>query len=133
MVIHFLGGIHEIYFPYVMMKPALFLAAIAGGVSGTFVFQTLNAGLAAAASPGSIIAITGMVPKGDGYLGNVFAVYAGVFAGALASFLVASIILKADKSEGESLEAAQAATKAAKAVAKVKLLKQSQQKFQQTL
>ncbi|HFU3946016.1 TPA: PTS mannitol-specific transporter subunit IIBC [Streptococcus suis] len=118
MVIHFLGGIHEIYFPYVMMKPALFLAAIAGGVSGTFVFQTLNAGLAAAASPGSIIAITGMVPKGDGYLGNVLAVYAGVLAGALASFLVAAIILKADKSEGESLEAAQAATKAAKAVAK---------------
>ncbi|HFI0149710.1 TPA: PTS mannitol transporter subunit IICB [Streptococcus suis] len=118
MVIHFLGGIHEIYFPYVMMKPALFLAAIAGGVSGTFVFQTLNAGLAAAASPGSIIAITGMVPKGDGYLGNLMAVYAGVFAGALASFLVAAIILKADKSEGESLEAAQAATKAAKAVAK---------------
>ncbi|WP_105206361.1 PTS mannitol-specific transporter subunit IIBC [Streptococcus suis] len=118
MVIHFLGGIHEIYFPYVMMKPALFLAAIAGGVSGTFVFQTLNAGLAAAASPGSIIAITGMVPKGDGYLGNVLAVYAGVLAGALASFLVAAIILKADKSEGESLEAAQAATKAAKAAAK---------------
>ncbi|HFU4054489.1 TPA: PTS mannitol-specific transporter subunit IIBC [Streptococcus suis] len=118
MVIHFLGGIHEIYFPYVMMKPALFLAAIAGGVSGTFVFQTLNAGLAAAASPGSIIAITGMVPKGDGYLGNVLAVYAGVLAGALVSFLVAAIILKADKSEGESLEAAQAATKAAKAAAK---------------
>ncbi|HFI0236480.1 TPA: PTS mannitol-specific transporter subunit IIBC [Streptococcus suis] len=118
MVIHFLGGIHEIYFPYVMMKPALFLAAIAGGVSGTFVFQTLNAGLAAAASPGSIIAITGMVPKGDGYLGNVLAVYAGILAGALASFLVAAIILKADKSEGESLEAAQAATKAAKAAAK---------------
>ncbi|HEL2265829.1 TPA: PTS mannitol transporter subunit IICBA [Streptococcus suis] len=118
MVIHFLGGIHEIYFPYVLMKPALFLAAIAGGVSGTFVFQTLNAGLAAAASPGSIIAIWGMVPKGDGYLGNLLSVLAGVFAGALASFLVASIILKADKSEGESLEAAQAATKAAKAVAK---------------
>ena len=39
MVIHFFGGIHEIYFPYVMMKPALFLAAIAGGVSGTFTFQ----------------------------------------------------------------------------------------------
>ncbi|NQG98152.1 PTS mannitol transporter subunit IICBA [Streptococcus suis] len=118
MVIHFLGGIHEIYFPYVMMKPALFLAAIAGGVSGTFVFQTLNAGLAAAASPGSIIAIWGMVPKGDGYLGNLLSVLAGVLAGALASFLVASIIFKADKSEGESLEAAQAATKAAKAVAK---------------
>lgn len=118
MVIHFLGGIHEIYFPYVLMKPALFLAAIAGGVSGTFVFQTLGAGLAGAASPGSIIAITLMLPKGDNTFGNALAVYAGVFAGALASFLVASIILKADKSEGESLEAAQAATKAAKAVAK---------------
>lgn len=118
MVIHFLGGIHEIYFPYVLMKPALFLAAIAGGVSGTFVFQTLGAGLAGAASPGSIIAITLMLPKGDNTFGNALAVYAGVFAGALASFLVASIILKADKSEGESLEAAQVATKAAKAVAK---------------
>ncbi|CYV79089.1 TPA: PTS mannitol transporter subunit IICBA [Streptococcus suis] len=118
MVIHFLGGIHEIYFPYVLMKPALFLAVIAGGVSGTFVFQTLSAGLAGATSPGSIIAITLMLPKGDNTFGNALAVYAGVFAGALVSFLVASIILKADKSEGESLEAAQAATKAAKAVAK---------------
>ncbi len=50
-VIHFLGGIHEIYFPYVMMKPSLFLAVIAGGVSGTFVNQLLNAGLTSPASP----------------------------------------------------------------------------------
>lgn len=118
MIIHCFGGIHEIYFPYVMMKPALFLAAIAGGVSGTFAFQLLNAGLGAAASPGSILAIMGMVPKGDGYLANLLAVLAGVFAGALASFVVASIILKADKSEGESLEEAQAASKAAKAASK---------------
>ncbi|NYS49111.1 PTS mannitol transporter subunit IICBA [Streptococcus danieliae] len=122
MIIHFFGGIHEIYFPYVMMKPALFLAAIAGGVSGTFAFQLLNAGLGAAASPGSILAIMGMVPKGDGYLANLLAVLAGVFAGALASFVVASIILKADKSEGESLEEAQAASKAAKAASKGQLL-----------
>ncbi|MGT2715342.1 PTS mannitol transporter subunit IICB [Streptococcus respiraculi] len=118
MVIHFLGGIHEIYFPYVMMKPALFLAAIAGGVSGTFTFQLLNAGLVGASSPGSIIAITGLVPKEGNYFANLLAVWGGVFAGAVASFLVASIILKADKSEGTSLESAQAATKAAKAVAK---------------
>lgn len=118
MIIHFFGGIHEIYFPYVMMKPALFLAAIAGGVSGTFTFQLLNAGLGAAASPGSILAIMGMVPKGDGYLANLLAVLAGVFAGAIASFVVTSIILKADKSEGESLEEAQAASKAAKAASK---------------
>lgn len=118
MVIHFLGGIHEIYFPYVMMKPALFLAAIAGGVSGTFTFQLLNAGLVGASSPGSIIAITGLVPKEGNYFANLLAVWGGVFAGAIASFLVASIILKADKSERASLESAQAATKAAKAVAK---------------
>ncbi|MBF0844837.1 PTS mannitol transporter subunit IICB, partial [Streptococcus danieliae] len=93
-------------------------AAIAGGVSGTFAFQLLNAGLGAAASPGSILAIMGMVPKGDGYLANLLAVLAGVFAGAIASFVVASIILKADKSEGESLEEAQAASKAAKAASK---------------
>ena len=122
MVIHFLGGIHEIYFPYVMMKPALFLAAIAGGVSGTFVFQTLGAGLGAAASPGSIFAIWGMVPKGDGYIGNWLSVTAGVLAGALASLLVAAIILKSDNSEGDSLESAQAATKAAKAASKGKVI-----------
>lgn len=66
-IIQFLGGIHEIYFPYVMMKPLLFLAVMDGGVSGTFTFQLLGAGLRAAASPGSIIAILGMTPK-DGYL-----------------------------------------------------------------
>lgn len=118
MIIHFFGGIHEIYFPYVMMKPVLFLAAIAGGVSGTFTFQLLNAGLVGASSPGSIIAITGLVPKEGNYFANLLAVWGGVFAGALASFLVASVILKADKAEGASLESAQAATKAAKAVAK---------------
>lgn len=66
-IIQFLGGIHEIYFPYVMMKPLLFLAVMAGVVSGTFTFQLLGAGLHAAASPGSIIAVLGMTPKG-GYL-----------------------------------------------------------------
>lgn len=112
-IIHFLGGIHEIYFPYVMMKPLLFLAVIAGGVSGTFVNQLLGSGLTGAASPGSIIAILGMAAKG-----THLSVILGVLAGAVVSFLVASVILKADKSEGESLEEAQAATQAAKAQAK---------------
>ena len=112
-IIEFLGGIHEIYFPYVMMKPLLFLAAIAGGVVGTFTFQLLGAGLSAAASPGSIIAILAMTPRG-GYL----PVIAGVAAAAVASFLVASVILKADRSESDSLESAQAASQAAKAASK---------------
>lgn len=115
MIIHFFGGIHEIYFPYVMMKPAMFLAVIAGGLTGTFTFQTLGAGLTAPASPGSIIAIMGMSPKG---WGPHLVVLAGVFAAAVASFLVASIILKSDNSDDDSLEAAQAATQAAKVESK---------------
>lgn len=114
MIIHFFGGIHEIYFPYVMMKPALFLAVIAGGVTGTFTNQLLGSGLGGPASPGSIIAILSMVPKGGSHL----AVLAGVFAAAAVSFLVSAVVLKADKSEGESLEEAQAATQAAKAQSK---------------
>lgn len=106
MVIHFFGGIHEIYFPYVMMKPVLFLAAIAGGVSGTFTFQFLDAGLKSPASPGSIIAIMAMAPKGMWPHLNVLL---GVLVGAIVSFLVAALILRADKSTDDSLEAAQAA------------------------
>lgn len=118
MIIHFFGGIHEIYFPYVMMKPALFVAVIAGGVTGTFTNQLLGSGLAGPASPGSILAILGMLPKGDNYVANLLSVLAGVFSAALVSFLVASVILKADKSEETSLEDAQAATQAAKAQSK---------------
>lgn len=114
-IIHFLGGIHEIYFPYVMMKPLMFLAVIAGGVSGTFVLQTLGAGLSGAASPGSIIAILGMTAPG-----SHLAVIAGVLTGALVSFLVGAVILKADKSEeaDDNFEKSQAAIAAAKAESK---------------
>ena len=123
-IIELLGGIHEIYFPYVMMKPLLFLAAIAGGVVGTFTFQLLGAGLSAAASPGSIIAILAMTPRG-GYL----PVIAGVAAAAVASFLVASVILKADRSESDSLESAQAASQAAKAASKGQEVAPSQEEL----
>lgn len=96
-VIQFIGGIHEIYFPYILMKPALFLAVIAGGVTGTFTFQLFGAGLKAAASPGSIIAIMMMTAQGS-YLG----VLAGIASAAIVSFIIAAIILKADrKSEGD--------------------------------
>ncbi|MGX6979908.1 PTS mannitol transporter subunit IICB [Vagococcus elongatus] len=118
-IIHFLGGIHEIYFPYVMMKPALFLSVILGGVSGTFTFQLFRAGLQSAASPGSIIAILAMTPRG-GYLG----VLAGVIVGAAVSFLVSMVILKSDKSiemEG-AFETSQAAIKASKAKSKTDAL-----------
>ncbi|EJH4015567.1 PTS mannitol transporter subunit IICBA [Vibrio cholerae] len=56
-IIHFFGGIHEIYFPYILMNPRLILAAIAGGMTGVFTLTVFNAGLVSPASPGSIFAV----------------------------------------------------------------------------
>ncbi|MBB6176924.1 PTS system mannitol-specific IIC component [Anoxybacillus tengchongensis] len=100
-IIHFLGGIHEIYFPYILMRPVLILAAIAGGVSGVFTFTLFNAGLVAVPSPGSIFALLAMTPRGH-YLG----VLAGVIVAAVVSFLVASFFLKTSKQEESDLEQA---------------------------
>src|ERR671912_502623 len=63
-VIQFFGGIHEIYFPYVLMKPALILAAIAGGASGIFTATVFNAGLVSTPAPGSIFAYITMTQRG---------------------------------------------------------------------
>lgn len=97
-VIQFFGGIHEIYFPYILMKPALILAAIAGGVSGVFMFQIFGAGLVAPSSPGSIIAVLAMTAQ-DSYLGVIL----GVIVAAAVSFAVAAFILKTSKSEADDL------------------------------
>lgn len=100
-LIHFFGGIHEIYFPYVLMKPQLIAAAIAGGMAGTFTFLTFDVGLTSASAPGSIIAITAVSAPGD-----LFKVYAGVLAATLVSFLVAALILRFSKKGEDDLEAA---------------------------
>lgn len=88
MIIHFLGGIHEIYFPYVLMKPRLVLAAIAGGASGVLTAQLTNAGLVSTPSPGSIFAYLAVTPRG-GYLPVLLAIV--VAAGV--SFVVASLLM----------------------------------------
>lgn len=111
-IIHFIGGIHEIYFPYILMKPALIFAAMAGGVSGTATFQLLGAGLRAPASPGSILAVLAQTATG-----SYFAVVAGVVVSTLVTFVIASIILKRDKGEGD-LESAQSKVSNMKAEAK---------------
>lgn len=102
-LIHFFGGIHEIYFPYVLMKPQLIIAAIAGGMTGTFTFMTLNVGLTSASAPGSILAITAVAAEGDH-----FKIYLGVFAATLVSFLVSAVILKFSKQGEDDLSSAAA-------------------------
>lgn len=108
-IIHFFGGIHEIYFPFVLMNPALLIAMIAGGATGIFMLTAFDAGLTAAASPGSIFAVLAMTQKGS-HLG----VICSVFSAAAVSFVIASMILKFQKEDGSSLEDAQAQSKALK-------------------
>lgn len=88
MIIHFLGGIHEIYFPYVLMKPRLVLAVIAGGASGVLTAQLTGAGLVSVPSPGSIFAYLAVTPRG-GFIPVLSAI---VIAFAV-SFAVASLLL----------------------------------------
>ena len=89
MIIHFLGGIHEIYFPYVLAHPIMILSVIAGGLVADLWFVITNAGLVATPSPGSIFAYLAVIPRGQH-----FAVLTGVFLGALAAFLVGAFILR---------------------------------------
>jgi mannitol PTS system EIICBA or EIICB component len=88
-VIQFLGGIHEIYFPYVLMRPLLVFAAIAGGASGLFVASIFQVGLVSTPAPGSIFAILALTPRG-----NFIGVIADVLVATTVSFLVASVILR---------------------------------------
>ncbi|MDH2427269.1 PTS mannitol transporter subunit IICB [Sphaerisporangium sp. TRM90804] len=96
MVIHFFGGIHEIYFPYVLMKPRLLLAVIAGGASGVLVFMVTGAGLVAPPAPGSIFAYLAVTPRG-----GWFGVLAGIIVAAAVSFVVASALLGFGRANGD--------------------------------
>ncbi|ADX74917.1 PTS system, mannitol-specific IIC component [Pseudarthrobacter phenanthrenivorans Sphe3] len=95
-IIHFLGGIHEIYFPYVLMRPLLILAAIAGGMTGVATLAITGSGLVAPAAPGSIFAVLAQTSR-DSYVGVILA----VLLATAASFLVASIIMKTTKHSDE--------------------------------
>lgn len=99
MVIHFLGGIHEIYFPYVLAHPIMILSVISGGLAADFWFVVSNAGLVATPSPGSIFAYLAVIPPGQH-----FQVLTGVVIGAVVSFLVGSFILKLNPVREEAAE-----------------------------
>lgn len=110
-VIHLLGGIHEIYFPYILMNPVVIIAPILGNMAAIFWYSLTGCGLVGSASPGSIIAYLMMTPGPD-----IAKVLVGVLIGAGVSFAAASPIVKL--AGGKSLEEAQNELAAKKAEAK---------------
>lgn len=92
-LIHFFGGIHEVYFPYILMKPALIVAAIAGGATGVATNMIFGSGLRAPASPGSIVAVL-IQTASDSYIGVILS----VVLSATVSFLIAGVIIRATRS-----------------------------------
>ncbi len=110
-LIQFFGGIHEIYFPYVLMKPQLILATILGGMTGITTNKLLGGGLRAPAAPGSIFAVIAQCPPRA-----LPAVLLSVLLAATVSFLVSMVILKASKEEisQSDLESATVAMEALK-------------------
>lgn len=95
-IIQFFGGIHEIYFPYVLMKPKLIIATILGGMTGVFINVLFGSGLRAPAAPGSIIAIYAQTASGS-FLG----VTLSVIGATTVSFVVAAFLLKTDRATDE--------------------------------
>jgi len=122
-IIHFLGGIHEIYFPYVLMQPILVLAAIAGGATGVFTFMLLGAGEVAAPAPGSIFALMAVAPRG-----GLLPVLAGVLTSSVVSFLVSVPFVRAnadrlkDEEMADALESAKTSVKEIKNLGKVETI-----------
>jgi PTS system mannitol-specific IIC component len=97
LIVQFFGGIHEIYFPYVLLKPLTILATLAGGMVGIFTLVIFGAGLRAPAAPGSIIAVYAQTP-GNSLVG----VTLSVLLAAATSFLVGAVILRASRRREES-------------------------------
>ncbi len=118
--IHFFGGIHELYFPYVLMKPITLIALIAGGATGTFIFSSFGGGLTGAASPGSIIAQMIMTPAGA-HIPNIL----GIAASAVVTFLIAAVLIKRSSGGDDDIEAAQKKIREMKAQSKGQTIEES--------
>lgn len=110
-IIHLLGGIHEIYFPYILMNPLVIIAPIVGNIAAIFWYNLTGSGLVGPASPGSIIAYLMMAPRD-----SIVSVLVGVLIAAAVSFGIASVIIRTSK--GKSLEEAQDEVASRKAEAK---------------
>jgi PTS system mannitol-specific IIC component len=112
LIVHLLGGIHEISFPYILMNPLLLLATIGGSMAAMFWNTLLDLGLTGPASPGSIFAYVGMAPKNQ-----IFLVFMSVVIAAGVSFAIASPIVRFAGSK-KSLDDANASVDAMHAEAK---------------
>ncbi|WP_417555444.1 PTS mannitol transporter subunit IICBA [Microbacterium sp.] len=102
-IIQFFGGIHEIYFPYALAKPATILALMAGGATGVATNMVLGGGLGFPAAPGSIIAVTAAAVGGG--VGNLLVVYLSVALAATVTFLIAGVMLRASRKRDLAAEA----------------------------
>ena len=98
-MIHLFGGIHEIYFPFVLLNPLLFAAVILGGMSGTLIFEMFQVGLKVPASPGSIVVILANAPQ-EMLLG----VASGIAGSTLVSFIIAARVIRKDQTKKEISE-----------------------------
>jgi len=98
-VIHFFGGIHEIYFPFVLMNPILIVALIAGAFAGSFLFTILGVGLVGIASPGSIISIMMMAAGGDR-----LKIFISILVSAAVTFIIAIPLVKRAKNSDSQLK-----------------------------
>lgn len=113
-IIHFLGGIHEIYFPYILMNPVVIIGPIVANICAIAFYSFTNCGLVGPASPGSIIAYLAVSPKNQ-----IVMILLGVALATVVSFFISSFIIKATEGKtGKSLEEAQSQKDAMKAEAK---------------
>ncbi|MCE2596830.1 PTS mannitol transporter subunit IICBA [Motilimonas cestriensis] len=113
-IIHFFGGIHEIYFPYILMKPRLIIAVIAGGMAGVAFNMITGNALVGPPSPGSVFALALMSTKGMG----IVLTLGSIAVAAATSFTIAALLIRSDASETDDLEAAKMAVDANKAESK---------------
>ena len=98
MLIQFIGGIHEVYFPYILKNLFLVFPLILGGMTGTYIFSLLGVGLSSPASPGSVLTIMALAPRGDSLL-----IFIGILLSTLISFLAASITLRITDKKNPSI------------------------------
>lgn len=86
---HALGGIHEVYFPFILADLRLLPAVILGGLAGNISFHISKAAVKGMVSPGSIFSILIMADSGCRWK-----ILAGILLSAIVSFLTGILILK---------------------------------------